>query len=140
MVHLYLDRLDAAVRAPSSHFLGPNSYISRPFSKMFHFPESFFSNLFSKILWIADEMPYGRLCQHVKVEFARDLADVLDGAVLIQNVDGRLGGMVGMVRGDALQQHEACIIQRELVMCCDGVKYFVPVSRVERLLGDLNTE
>ena len=56
MVHLYLDRLDAAVIAPSSHFFCVEATISSVFPQyVTPFPEKLFS-VQLQLLWIADEM------------------------------------------------------------------------------------
>ena len=70
MVHLYLDRLDAAVRAPSSLFFRPfHPYVALSLN-CFTFEKVFFSILPHQLLGIADEMPDCWLGEHIEVQFA----------------------------------------------------------------------
>lgn len=56
MVHLYLDRLDAAVIAPSSHFCVEAPISSRNYQYVTSFPEKKLLLVHSQFFRVADKM------------------------------------------------------------------------------------
>lgn len=80
------------------------------------------------------------LREHRNVQLIGGLADVFQRAVFVEDVDGRLLGMISVVRRNALQQHEIRLLLRPAVKLCDPLAEVVDVVRIKGLFLHFDSE